>query len=205
MIAAWVVEAAKTTEILRARRSFSFTGTGKGRFTIHKTTRWIELSERCGSCQSVPALSAHPPRICIIPFTSTILIGGLFQSLSPRIFALLLLSLPTFFLHLHPRAVSRDHVRLSFPISPPFQGTLSSFCLQNEFSSLLLPFPHTLISRSSFPLSFLLGKLVFSRAFFLGKSHFFSCQTSFFLLNLCSLLLLRFFFTSVFYSLSSGS
>lgn len=84
------------------RRSLGFTvgggwrGRVEGRFTIHKTTRWIELSERCGSCQSVPgSVRAPTARICIIPFMSTILIGGLFQSLSPRIFALLLLS----FLH----------------------------------------------------------------------------------------------------------
>lgn len=124
--------------------SFSFTrvGGGKARFTIHKTTRWIELSERCGSCQSVPgSVRAPTARICIIPFTSTILIGGLFQSLSPRIFALLLLS----FLHtpLPPSSPNGGFVR-------PIHFLLLSFFLRRSLLWIsLIPCTHLDSSFSS--------------------------------------------------------
>lgn len=124
--------------------SFSFTrvGGGKARFTIHKTTRWIELSERCGSCQSVPgSVRAPTARICIIPFTSTILIGGLFQSLSPRIFALLLLS----FLHtpLSPSSPNGGFVR-------PIHFLLLSFFLRRSLLWIsLIPCTHLDSSFSS--------------------------------------------------------
>lgn len=69
------------------RESLGFTsGARNGRFTIHKTTRWIELSSLALRQLPVPS-AAGRARICIIPFASTILIGGLFQSLSLRIFA----------------------------------------------------------------------------------------------------------------------
>jgi hypothetical protein len=67
----------------------------EGRFTIHKTTRRIELSPLRAAAQlPVPFATERAARICIIPFASTILIGGLFQSLSLRIFAFALLYLP---------------------------------------------------------------------------------------------------------------
>jgi len=67
----------------------------EGRFTIHKTTRRIELSPLRAAAQlPVPFATGRAARICIIPFASTILIGGLFQSLSLRIFAFALLYLP---------------------------------------------------------------------------------------------------------------
>lgn len=66
----------------------------EGRFTIHKTTRRIELSSLALRQLPVPSATGRAARICIIPFASTILIGGLFQSLSLRIFAFALLYLP---------------------------------------------------------------------------------------------------------------
>lgn len=130
---------------------FSFTrmggGGGGARFTIHKTTRWIELSERCGSCQSVPGSARAPTaRICIIPFTSTILIGGLFQSLSPRIFALLLLSfLHTPLLSALPLSPNRRLVRLfssnSFPLSLSFFLWRLDFTYPLHSSWFLVFFP----------------------------------------------------------------
>lgn len=122
-------------------------GEREARFTIHKTTRWIELSERCGSCQFVPGSARAPTaRICIIPFTSTILIGGLFQSLSPRIFALLLLS----FLHTPlfsalPLSPNRRLVRLfssnSFPLSLSFFLWRLDFTYPLHSSWFLVFFP----------------------------------------------------------------
>lgn len=133
--------------------SFSFTrvGGGKARFTIHKTTRWIELSERCGSCQSVPgSVRAPTARICIIPFTSTILIGGLFQSLSPRIFALLLLS----FLHtpLPPSSPNGGFVR-------PIHFLLLSFFLRSfgfHLSLALILIPRFLLAYTFLRILFVL-------------------------------------------------
>lgn len=122
-------------------------GEGEARFTIHKTTRWIELSERCGSCQSVPGSARAPTaRICIIPFTSTILIGGLFQSLSPRIFALLLLSfLHTPLLSALPLSPNRRLVRLfssnSFPLSLSFFLWRLDFTYPLHSSWFLVFFP----------------------------------------------------------------
>lgn len=141
----------------------------EGRFTIHKTTRWIELSERCGSCQSVPgSVRAPTARICIIPFTSTILIGGLFQSLSPRIFALLLLSflhtpLPSLF-----RLFSRPTLRSSLFIQ--FISLALSFSLSFFQSSLLwisLTLALIFIPRFPFLLTRTLGTLG-SPSFFLA-------------------------------------
>lgn len=143
--------------------SFSFTrvGGGKARFTIHKTTRWIELSERCGSCQSVPgSVRAPTARICIIPFTSTILIGGLFQSLSPRIFALLLLS----FLHtpLPPSSPNGGFVR-------PIHFLLLSFFLRRSLLWIsLIPCTHLDSSFSSCVYTFLRILFVLFIILFLG-------------------------------------
>lgn len=67
---------------------------GTARFTIHKTTRRIELSSLALRQLPAPFATGRAARICIIPFASTILIGGLFQSLSLRIFAFALLYLP---------------------------------------------------------------------------------------------------------------
>lgn len=84
----------------------------EGRFTIHKTTRRIELSSLARSLRQlpVPFATGRAARICIIPFASTILIGGLFQSLSLRIFAFALLYLPW------PAAPRRSHSSPSHPL-----------------------------------------------------------------------------------------
>ena len=85
----------------------------EGRFTIHKTTRRIELSSLALRQLPVPFATGRAARICIIPFASTILIGGLFQSLSLRIFAFALL-------YPLPPSASACHPRCSVPFPPPW-------------------------------------------------------------------------------------
>lgn len=169
--------------------SFSFTrvGGGKARFTIHKTTRWIELSERCGSCQSVPgSVRAPTARICIIPFTSTILIGGLFQSLSPRIFALLLLS----FLHtpLPPSSPNGGFVR-------PIHFLLLSFFLRRSLLWIsLIPCTHLDSSFSScvYILAYTFRVVHYSFSWLVGNGGL-----SWICLCVCSWLYFSFFFLYV--------